>query len=450
MAHGTGRAWAAAACQFAEAALAVLDGKPLINPLSLLSVSDNAALQLRCARTNIATTHPPAAAPIWRGERWSNQKIRIAYVSGDLREHPLSYLMIGTFEKHDRDRFEVLGVSLRPPVNNAFGARILNALDLFIDVQNQSDQQVAQLLHEMKVDIAVDLMGNTRGQRMDIFGHRPAPVQVNYLGFPGTSGAPYFDYILADKFVIPPQLREHYSESVVYLPECFQANDDRRAIAPANLSRADAGLPGSGFVFCSFNSCYKITPAMFELWCRLLRARPESVLWMLAESPLAQANLAREALSRGVDPQRLIFAERAPYDQHLARLSLADLFLDSLPFNAGATASDALWAGLPVLTCAGEAFASRMAGSLLRAVGLPELIAPDLATYEQWALELSESPQALAALRARLAVNRGTQPLFNTARFCRHLEAAYTTMYERHQRAEAPTHFSVPPVAAPA
>ena len=431
----------------ADAIQATRDDKPLITPLALLAINDDAGLQLQCARGCVARTHPPAAEPIWRGERWHNQKIRIAYISGDLRDHALSYLMVGVFEQHDREKFEILGVSLREPLNNPFGARVLSAFDAFIDVKAQTDQQVAQLLYQMKVDIAVDLMGITRGHRTGIFGHRAAPVQVNYLGYPGTSGASYIDYILADSTVIPPEARRFYTESVVYMPDCFQANDDRRAIAEYRPDRREAGLAPGDFVFCSFNSSYKITPLLFDVWCRLLRAVPGSVLWLLGESGTAQRNLRREARLRGVDPQRLVFAARLPYEQHLARLGLADLFLDSFPFNAGATASDALWAGLPVLSCAGGAFAARMAASLLQAVGLPELITTDLQAYERLALELAASPERLEILRARLATNRTTYPLFDTVRFCRHLESAYATMHERHLRGAPPDHFSVTPRA---
>jgi protein O-GlcNAc transferase len=438
------------AARATDAIRATRNGKPLITPLALLAISDDPELQAQCARDCVAATHPPAAEQIWHGERWHNRKIRIAYISGDLRDHALSYLMVGVFEQHDREKFEILGVSLREPLNNAFGARLVSALDAFIDVKAQTDHQVARLLFDMKVDIAVDLMGITRGHRLNIFGHRAAPVQVNYLGYPGTSGAGYIDYILADPIVIPPETRRFYAESVVYLPDCFQANDDRRAIADICPSRSDVGLPPSAFVFCSFNSSYKITPRLFDVWCRLLQARSGSVLWMLAESNLAQSNLRREALARGIDPQRLVFAPRLPYEQHLARLGLADLFLDSFPFNAGATASDALWAGLPVLTCAGEAFAARMAASLLQAIGLPELITTDLQAYELLALQLSASPEPLRGLRARLAANRTTHSLFDTARFCRHLEVAYETMHQRQLRGQPPDQFSVAALSAAA
>ena len=437
-------------CDWSRAALipegmrSIAAGKPVISPLTLLALVDSAQAQLQCARNCIAHSHLPQA-PIFTGEPRKHGKIRVAYLSPDLRDHALSYLMAGVFEKHDREKFEIFGVSFQQPVNNAFGARVLSSLDVFMDVREQTDEQAARMLNEMQIDVAVDLTGFTRGQRLNIFAHRPAPVQVSYLGFPGTSGAPYIDYLLADRFVVPPESRGHYSEQVVYLPDCFQANDDRRAIAPQRPTRTEAGLPEEGFVFCCFNSGYKITPQIFDIWCRLLAAWPASVLWMVAESEAARRNLAREASMRGIDPQRIVFAGREPYEPHLARMQLADLFLDTLPFNAGTTASDALWAGLPVLTCAGDAFAARMAGSLLHAVGLPELVTESLEAYEQLALELAASPATLAALRERLARNRDTHPLFDTARFCRHLESAYQTMYERHQAGESPVSFSVEP-----
>jgi predicted O-linked N-acetylglucosamine transferase (SPINDLY family) len=426
-----------------EALRAVATGQPVSQPFSMLALSDSTQVQLECARTFVNTTHPPAPQPVWSGRRWQNRRIRVAYLSGDLRNHALSYLMVGVFEKHDREQFEVYGVSFREPENLPFGVRVLGALDAFLDVQQQSDAQVAQILHEMQIDIAVDLMGFTRGQRINIFANRAAPVQVSYLGYPATTGAPYLDYVIADEFVIPPALQANYAEKVVYLPDCYQANDDRRLLAATRPSRAAAGLPETGFIFCCFNSGYKITPVMFDLWCRLLAARPGSVLWLLAESEPATHNLALEAARRGIPAGRIVFAGRASYEEHLARLQLADLFLDTLPFNAGTTASDALWAGLPVLTCAGEAFAARMAGSLLRAVGLPELISNDLGHYENLALRLSAAPSELAALRARLAENRATHPLFDTERFCRHLESAYRTMHERAQRGEPPAGFHV-------
>lgn len=318
------------------------------------------------------------------------------------------------------------------------GQRIAAAFERFVDASRMTDAEVAALMRELEVDIAIDLTGYTQDNRTAIFAARPAPVQVNYLGFPGGMGAGYMDYIIADAFVIPPAARPHYAEQVVHMPHCFQGNDEQREIAAHRPGREEAGLPESGFVFCAFNNVYKITPPLFDVWMRLLRAVPDSVLWLAVDAPAVRRNLAAEASRRGVEPGRVVFSPRVPYREHLARMGLADLFLDTLPFNAGTTASDALWAGLPVLTCSGEAFAARMAGSLLTAVGLPELITYDLDDYEALALKLATTPALLADIRARLASNRTTSPLFDTEQFCRHLETAYRTMWERQQRGEPP------------
>jgi len=419
------------------------DGKPVITPFALMALTDSPDIQLKCAQNFVRQMHSPAATRLWNGESRPNEKIRVAYISGDLREHALSYLMVGVFEKHDRDRFEIIGVSFEPPVGTPFGARVLQSLDLFVEVKDKSHREVAQILYDMRIDIAVDLMGHTRGGRMDVFGHRPVPVQVSYLGYPGTTGAPYIDYVLADEFVIPRESREFYSEQVAYLPDTFQANDDRRPVPASAPSRSEAGLPDDAFVFCAFNNLYKVTPAVFDIWCRLLLEVPNSVLWMVGRSEAARSNLADEARVRGVDPQRLIFAGEVSYAQHLARMGLADLFLDTFPYCAGTTASDALWAGLPVVTRCGGAFAARMAGSLLKTSGVPELITYNEAEYEQLALRLAKDPGQLGALRARIEGGRASNPLFDTQRFCRNLEAAYFTMYERSQRGEQPMAFAV-------
>jgi protein O-GlcNAc transferase len=422
----------------------------VVSPLVLLSLSDDAALQRDCARRHLAHAYPRTPEPVWRGERWQNDKIRVAYVSADLRDHAVSYLMVGVFEKHDRARFLPVGVSLRPAEGSPFGMRVVQSFDAWIDVHEASDLKVAQVLRDMQIDIAVDLTGYTRGERINIFRHRFAPLQISYLGYPASTGTLFHDYILADDYVIPEANQHDYSEQVIYLPECFQANDDERRIGERKLTRADAGLPRDAFVFCSFNNSYKLTAAQFDSWCRLLRALPASVLWIVADHEDTQANLRREAGARGVAAQRLVFARRADYEDHLARLPLADLFLDTLPFNAGTTASDALWAGLPVLTCSGQSFAGRMAGSLLRALGLPELITHTPEEYQARALHLATAPDELRALRARLAANRTSRALFDTERFCRHLEAAYATAHARQQRGEPPAGFKVERLPLPA
>jgi predicted O-linked N-acetylglucosamine transferase (SPINDLY family) len=321
--------------------------------------------------------------------------------------------------------------------------RVMRAVTEFIDVESRSDAETAELMRELDIDIAVDLAGLTQGARLNILAQRAAPIQVSYLGFPGTTGTPFIDYIVADPIVIPPAAREHYSERVVDLPDCFQANDSMRRISDQTPARADVGLPESAFVFCVFHSSYKLNPRMFDVWMTLLRQVPGSVLWLVADNRSVIDNLRREAAHREVDPDRLVFAQRMPYPDHLARHRLADLFLDTFPFNGGATTSDALWTGLPVVTLSGEAFASRMSASLLNAIGLPELATSSPAEYEALALRLAGNPEALGAIKARLARNRATHPLFDTKRFTRHMEAAYRQMWERWRSGEPPDSFSV-------
>lgn len=421
-------------------------GAPREMPFPFLSITSDPGLQLRCAQAFTASKYPSAATPLSGGQRSSHDRIRIAYVSADFGEHALSYLMAGVFEAHDRQRFETVGIALKTLDGSAMGARVAAAFERFVDVSGMSDGEAASLMRELEVDIAVDLTGYTQNNRTEIFALRPAPVQVNYLGYPGTMGADFIDYIIADQFVIPERARQHYAEQIAYLPECFQANDDKRAVAERVPGRAELGLPESGLVFCAFNNTYKLTPDFFALWMRLLDAVPDSVLWFADDNPDVQQNLRAEAAKHGVAPQRLVFSPRIKYADHLARLAQADLFLDTLPFNAGTTASDALWAGVPVLTCAGEAFSARMAGSLLHAMDLPELVTHCLEDYERQALSLASNPEKLKELRNRLASKRTTMPLFNTARFCRHLEAAFENMWARFQRGEAPMSFALAPI----
>jgi predicted O-linked N-acetylglucosamine transferase (SPINDLY family) len=395
------------------------------------------AQQQKCAELYVKDKCPPSVIGLWNGETYAHERIRIAYVSADFREHPLSYLMAGVFEKHDRARFETYGIGLLAEDGSATGRRVKAAFDHFIDVSGQSDRDAAHRLHDAEIDIAIDLMGFTQHCRSNIFARRVAPVQVNYLGYPATMRADYMDYIIGDAFVIPPQGRPLYSEKVVYLPDCFQANDDKRFMGRETPPRSAYGLPENGFVYCSFNNSYKITPAIFDIWMRLLKAVPGSVLWLLGTQTV-QTHLRSETNDRGIDPSRLVFAGMVKYEEHLARLRCADLFLDTLPFNAGTTASDVLWAGVPLLTCAGDVFAARMAGSLLMSLGLPELIAGNLDEYEKLAVALATQPQRLSAIKDRLARSRDTAAVFNTERFTRHLEQAYIAMWEKSQAGEAP------------
>jgi len=353
--------------------------------------------------------------------------------------------MAGVFEEHDKTRFETFAISFGGDDGGPMRKRLDAAFENFIDVGGKTDLETAHVLKDREVDIAVDLMGFTGASRTAVFSLRPVPLQVSYLGFAGTMGADYLDYIVADRTVIPEHQRSCYSEGVVYLPDTFQANDSKKAIAATTASRREAELPENGFVFCSFNTHHKITPEIFGLWMRLLANIEGSVLWLLRDTEAGARNLRREAEARGVSAERLIFAPRKSVEEHLARHRLADLFLDTLPCNSGTTASDSLWAGLPVLTCLGSTFAGRIAASLLRSAGLPELVTGSLAEYEAAALRLARDRNRLATLKAKLTDNRANCPLFDTKRFTRHLEAAFQTMWERRQRGEPPASFAVEP-----
>jgi protein O-GlcNAc transferase len=421
-------------------------GKRAAEPFMFLAVSDSAEDQLRCAQTWVQEQCPPSASTRWNGAPYRHDRIRLAYLSSDFHAHPLGYLMAGLFEQHDRKRFELIAISSGPDDRSPMRSRLKVAFDRFVDVRQRSDREVVQLMRELEIDIAVDRNGFTTGARPGIFALRAAPIQVSYLAYPGTMGADFIDYLVADEVVIPREHLAWYAEQVVYLPHSYQANDSGRRIAERTPARAELGLPESGFVFCSFNNNYKITPQIFDVWMRILREVEGSVLWLLEGNTTAKRNLRKEAAARQVDPDRLIFASRVPHEDHLARHRQADLFLDTLPCNAHTTAGDALWAGLPVLTCMGTTFAGRVAASLLRAIGLPELITVSLDDYVALALALANDPARLSDIRRKLLDQRTTRPLFDTDRFRRHIEAAYFEMWERHQRGDAPAGFSVAPI----
>jgi protein O-GlcNAc transferase len=412
-------------------------------PFVLIAASASPEEQRLCAEIYVKQRFPVREAPLWQGERYRHDKLRIAYLSNDFNEHATAYLAAGLFEGHDRSGFEVIALSYGPDDGSPMRRRLVRAFDRFVDARPMSDAQAAAALREMEVDVVIDLKGHTTGARLGILAHRPAPVQATYLGFPGTTGAPFIDYLLADRFVVPENDRPFYSESLVYLPDAYQVNDGKREIAQLAMTRADAGLPADGFVFCCFNNSFKIAPPVFRIWMCLLAKVPGSVLWLLEDNPAAARSLQAAARAAGVDPARLVFAPRVAHSEHLARQRLADLFLDTLPCNAHTTASDALWGGLPVLACAGTTFAGRVAGSLLRAVGLPELVVDSLRAYEELALGLAQDPARLAGLRERLARNRRSAPLFDTDRLRRHIEAAYALMAERQRRGERPRDFDV-------
>ena len=407
-------------------------GLQAIHPFLALSVCDEPAEQLLIGTAHVLGTASPIAAPVQPRRQDQLPRMRIAYVSADFRDHAVAHLLVGVLERHAREHFEIHAISLRPEDRTSeVGRRLRQAVEHYHDLSTQTDAAISERLRDLSIDIAVDLNGYTIGGRPDVFAHRCAPVQVSYLGYAGTTGAPYMDYLLADEVVIPVGEEASYSERIIRLPHCYLPNDDRRSIG-APPSRAEAGLPEQGLVLCAFTNAYKITPAVFEIWMRLLRELPGSVLWLRAMGAEAKANLQREAQAGGVPAERLIFAPHvAGMAEHLGRQTLADLYLDTLPYNAHSTTCDALWAGVPVLTCTGRSFASRVAASALHAVGLPELITHTLQEYERKALELGRDPQRLRGLRAKLAQQRVGSSLFDTNSYCRSLENAFRSMHER-------------------
>jgi predicted O-linked N-acetylglucosamine transferase (SPINDLY family) len=376
-------------------------------------------------------------APLSIGQCYRHDRIRIAYLSADFRDHPVSHLLVGMFEHHDRTRFQTTAVSLGDSEPTPMRQRLEKAFDRFIDGRDSSDVSIARMLREYEIDIAIDLMGPTQGARPGIFSYRPAPLQAIFIGYAGSSGASYMDYILADRIVVPESEQHLFREKVVYLPDTFMGTDAKRIIGADTPSRADEGLPESGFVFCSFTNSYKVSPQIFDVWMELLRNIDNSVLWLSNTNNAAKDNLLREAKQRGVDPDRIVFARRVALNRdHLARHRLAGLFLDTAPLGAHSTVCDALWAGTPVLTCAGDTFGGRIAASALSALGLTELVTYDLSSYKRRAIQLARDPHALKSLSAKLAVHRTEFPLFNTQRFTRHIEAAYVSMWERYQKGE--------------
>ncbi|MGE5540329.1 MAG: tetratricopeptide repeat protein [Gemmatimonas sp.] len=424
---------------------AVRAGKRADLPFSFLSAGESPADQLACARLYAAARFPAAPEPLWRGERYRHDRIRIAYLSADFHDHATARLMVELLERHDRTRFELTAISYGPDADSPMRQRLRAAFDRFIDVGGLDDRAAAEQIRHIETDIAVDLKGYTRDARPGILTHRPAPVQATYLGFPGTLGLAAIDYIIADTITIPEAHDSFYEERVVRLPDCYQPTDTRRRAAPAP-TRKDVGLPEGAFVFCCFNNNYKITPAVFDVWMRLLAKVPDSVLWLFTDTPAVARNLRTHAETRGVDPARLVFATHASPAEHLARHELADLFLDTVPINAHTTASDALWMGLPVVTIVGGAFVGRVAASLVTAVGLPELATTSLADYESLALKLATDRVALGDMKARLAKGRASSPLFDPDRLRRHLERAYAVMHERSMHGEAPASFTVEPI----
>lgn len=390
--------------------------------LAMISLSEDPQAQLAAARRFVQQKVKTDVQALRPAQPYGHKKLRIGYCSGDLCLHPVAMLTVELFELHDREQFEVYGFDWSREDNSALRQRVIAGMDHFERIHHLSDEAAARLIREKEIDILIDLQGQTLGARANMLAHRPAPVQITYLGLPATTGLPFIDHVIADRYLIPEALAANYTETPVYMPDVYQVCDRQRKVGPTP-TRASCGLPDDAFVFCSFNNNYKYTPEMFRAWMNILQGTPGSVLWLLADNPWAQDNLRREALACGVRENRLIFAPRAQPEDYLARYRVADLFLDSYPFNGGTTANDALWMGLPVLTRSGQTFASRMAGALLTAAGLPELIATDVAGYEARALEIARTPGACQRLRAHLETTRQNGVLFDTPRFVRHLEA---------------------------
>ena len=420
------------------------EGRKVISGLSLLLLKDDPALQKKAAQIwandiglgieSIGVLPSPANPP----------QITLGYFSADFKNHATTYLMAELFELHDKSRFRLIAFSLGPPIKDAMSDRLKGAFDVFIEARGLSEQEIATLSREHGVDIAIDLKGYTYESQPKIFAFRAAPIQVSYLGYPGTMGADFMDYIIADKVLIPESLQCHYTEKVAYLPHSYQVNDRQRPRSTTRLERQAVGLPQGAFVYCCFNNNFKISPATFDGWMRVLLQVQGSVLWLLETYPTASENLRQAAALRGVAPERLIFASHRPLAEHLSRYELADLFIDTLPYNAHTTASDALWEGLPVLTLMGQSFAARVAASLLYAMDLPELVTQGQDAFEDMAITLASQPQQLQAIRQKLKRFRLASPLFDTPRFTRHLERAYETMFMRYQDHLLPEHFYVP------
>jgi protein O-GlcNAc transferase len=412
------------------------------DPFTFFHASSSPAHQLTCAKTFAAEVAPDRGA--MRPKRPSPvSRLRVAYISADFRNHATSHLMAGLFEEHDRERFEVSAISYGPDDRSEMRKRLKAAFLRFEDVSHLTDDDVAKLIRQLDIEVLVDLGGFTAGARPKILARRAAPIQVNYLGFPGTMGASYIDYVMADRIVIPEGEQKYYAEKVIYLPGSYQVTDAKRPILANVPARSEVGLADDAIVYCAFNRTSKITPLLFDVWMRLLTKTPGSLLWLLDGGPVAAENLRREAVARGIAAERIVFAPLVPADEHLARHQLADLFLDTLPYNAHTAASDALWAGLPVLTCLGTAFAGRVAASLLHAVGLPELVTRSLDEYESLALRIAHDSGLRTALKSKLATHRSTWPLFDTVGMTRHIEKAFDEMWRRHCAGEAPASFAV-------
>ena len=426
-----------------EMIMSSISDHKVATPLTLLSIFDSPELQQKVAQSFVLDKYPPSNVIPIKPNR-HHERIRIAYFSSDFRSHAVSFLTAELFELHDRNRFNVYAFSLgRVSPEDKMSQRLLTSFDHFYELEDQSPLDIAQLARSLEIDIAIDLNGHTQGAMSGIFADRAAPIQINYLGYPGTMGASYMDYIIADQHLIPQENRHFYTEKIIYLPHTFQVNDSKRKIGNIKLTRQDYLLPSSGFLFCCFNNAHKINLDIFSTWMQILKGVPESYLWLLSVAPTTEESLRNQAQSLGVEPARLIFGSRLPHDEYLARFQMADLFLDTLPFNGGATISDALWVGLPVLTQAGHSFAGRMGASLLNAVNLPQLITNSREDYIQMAIELGNDTDRLLEIKKALAKELKKCPLFNSMQFTKNIENAFLAVYETYQNQEELSHVFV-------
>ena len=419
------------------------NGEKVISPFPLLTLIDDPEIHRKTAEIYANKKFPKSHVLPEIGRYPKHKKIRIGYFSADFKNHPVAFLTAELYEVHDRERFEIHAFSFGADTQDEMNLRIKAGVDHFHDVRSMSHEDTAMLARSVELDIAVDLGGYTANCRTEIFAMSAAPIQISYIGYLGTMAADYIDYLIADQTIIPEDHQQYYLEKIVYMPNSYQVNISKRSASEASLSRHELGLPETGFVFCCFSNIFKITPTTFDSWARILKAVDGSVLLIYAFNESTKTNLTKEIVLRGIDPSRLIFAERLPVPEYLARYRLADLFLDTHPYNAGTTASDALRMGLPVLTCIGSSFISRIAASLVKAVNLPELITNTQEEYESLAIELASNPEKLKIIKEKLVDNLPTAPLYDTSLFAGHLESAYMAMYDRYQKGLDPDHIYV-------
>jgi len=418
--------------------------KEHVSPFALLSLEDSPERHRIRSQIYAEALFPQRTRSTWTRPLQKPKKLKIGYFSADFHNHATMFLMAQVFATHDSEQFNVHAFSYGPDKHDEMRQKVIADVDQFYDVRNMSDAEIVELALATNLDIAIDLKGFTKDYRLSFFSSRLAPVQISYLGYPGTLGTDFMDYIVADPTLIPADKRQHYSEQIIYLPHTYQPTDNQRKISNKKFTREQMGLPEDGFVFCCFNNNYKISPREFDIWLRLLGKVQGSVLWLLKSNKWAEQNLKRQAKARGVIAERIIFAERMPQAEHLARHRMADLFLDTFNYNAHTTTSDALWAGLPVVTKMGQGFAARVAGSLLNAIGLPELITINEEDYEALILELATNPTKLPKIKKKLVANRLTQPLFNTEMYTKHLENGYQQAYQNYFDGKSPKTIIVP------